>query len=708
MKKGLLFSFILLISNINISECQLSNVLFKTDSLSFLNQSDVIDRIRESLRIETTIDLVINNDKTYQDDIGFTHYSFDLFLDSIQIENSNIKAHAFDNKIVSISGAYKNNIKKGEVIISELNAFNSLCSMYDTNSFIWIPSNLEIHGSLFDSLSSIHSRPIGELKYLLKLDQLGNEISDLCYRFDIFTVNPINREYVYVSAQDGSIVNIVQKSSSADGTVETKYSGTKTVKTTFQGSSLGYSLSETGGNRCYILSQFNGTFFRDEDNIWTAAEYDNSNMENATLDLHWGSEMFYDYFKITHNRLSWNNTNGSLHGMYMPQAFDQAKWIGGSAVFYKGEVKFSPLTSIDIVAHEFAHGITDATCDLVVENESGAINESLSDIWAACVEFYADPNKNKWLIGEEISLLRNSERSLINPKDENHPDTYFGEYWYPLSETPDNSNNFGGIHSNSGVMNHWFYLLSEGGAGTNDNNSDYSILGIGMEKAAKIVYRAQTIYFTATTTFLSARDFTIQSTRDLYGNCSQEVESVIRAWHAVGVGVSLEEANSIVLTQNILSNQMDYQYVYSTITALNNIENQAVAVYEASTSVEFKNGFHAEEGSSVHASITECNLVNGGIQKITNNSAQIEDENSEVNSNLNLLVFPNPVESSFQLRSSSEYENQYLSLVNSLGQTVYKVRIGKTNALFNIDYIEKGLYFLFLNGKSTNVKINKL
>jgi len=100
------------------------------------------------------------------------------------------------------------------------------------------------------------------------------------------------------------------------------------------------------------------------------------------------------------------------------------------------------------------------------------------------VEFNAAPEKDTYLIGEEIVLSGTSLRSMINPNSglSAQPDTYQGNFWHTGSS--DN----GGVHTNSGVMNFWFYLLAEGGSGINDNGDIYNVSGIDKIKAAKIVY----------------------------------------------------------------------------------------------------------------------------------------------------------------------------------------------------------------------------
>jgi hypothetical protein len=120
-------------------------------------------------------------------------------------------------------------------------------------------------------------------------------------------------------------------------------------------------------------------------------------------------------------------------------------------------------------------------------------------------------------------------RSMLNPNQYSDPDTYKGLYWY--SGTDDN----GGVHTNSGVQNKWFYILTSGESGINDKGYSYNVTGISMEKAAAIAYRNLTVYLTASSNYAAARACAIQAASDLYGSESLEVTATAEAWNAVGV-----------------------------------------------------------------------------------------------------------------------------------------------------------------------------
>ena len=245
----------------------------------------------------------------------------------------------------------------------------------------------------------------------------------------------------------------------------------------------------------------------------------------------------YDYWLSTHNRNSWNNLGGKMiNYVHFRANYDNASWNGSAMQYGDGNTAFTPLTCLDVCAHEMGHGICQATAGLVYLNESGALNEGFSDIWGACVEYYTDPTKQTWIVGEDISRTSGGLRSMSDPLSTGVltrcPANYRGTRWN--FGTTDN----GGVHTNSGVMNHWFYILSVGKQGVNEQRQAYSVTGIGIIDAARIAYRAERLYLTPNSDYRSTRIFTIQAATDLFGATSAQVQAVIDAWFAVGLGTS--------------------------------------------------------------------------------------------------------------------------------------------------------------------------
>lgn len=187
--------------------------------------------------------------------------------------------------------------------------------------------------------------------------------------------------------------------------------------------------------------------------------------------------------------------------------------------------------ALDVFAHELAHGVTDFSSRLIYRNESGALNEAFSDIIGVSAEFYHQPIGNalmraEYLIGEDV-VTPGGLRSLANPQQFGDPDHYTTRY----TGTQDN----GGVHINSTIPGHAFYLAIEGGT---NRTSGLSVAGVGAanrEQIERVFYRAFTQMMPSDATFAVARVVTIQSAVDLYGGGSAVTRAITEAWTAVGV-----------------------------------------------------------------------------------------------------------------------------------------------------------------------------
>ena len=314
-------------------------------------------------------------------------------------------------------------------------------------------------------------------------------------------------------------------------------------------------------------------------------------------DIHWGMQKTLDFYQTVFHRNSFDGKGHAVINLAFPP-YDDTYFVtmpnNAAAqcsfepffMFYgKGDgYMMNPLAALDVIAHEYTHMVTETNGNggLTYWKESGALNESFSDIMAMAVMQYAY-GTCPWTIGAGIMMQEPNMRSMSNPKnsqgaggvsgDGAQPDTYYGACW-PTQNSPLYQYDSGGVHTNSGVQNYWFYLLSEGGSGTNDNNRPYDVTGIGIDKAIRIAFRNLLYYLPPCATFGDARNGAILAAKDLYGNDSQEVQSVIDAWSAVGVGE--QEDLSICITppytQSFSSAKNDFVVRNVTLpTALNAI-----------------------------------------------------------------------------------------------------------------------------------------
>ncbi|MFN0120997.1 MAG: M4 family metallopeptidase [Blastocatellia bacterium] len=252
----------------------------------------------------------------------------------------------------------------------------------------------------------------------------------------------------------------------------------------------------------------------------------------------------YDYFHATFGRDSYDNAGAQLVSVvHYGSNVNNAFWSSSTKQMRYGDgdgVRFSPLSqSLDVTAHELTHAVTDATADLVYANESGALNEAMSDIFAACTEAYVTGAPD-WTIGEDVftpgtagDALRYMYDPVLDDPNISSPDLVSSRDFYANRYT--GAGDYGGVHINSGIANLAFYLLTTGGTHPRGKSTNV-VPGIGINKAQRIFYRALTVYMDADDTFLDARNKTIKAAADLYGgSCSSEARAVKAAWSAVGV-----------------------------------------------------------------------------------------------------------------------------------------------------------------------------
>jgi bacillolysin len=506
-----------------------------------LPASQKIETLRTYLKLEP--DDKLKSIQMRKDALGFEHEKFQQYYKGLKVEYGSYNVHTKANIINSINGhiiPVKNLNTRPK--ISERQALKRALDYVDAQTYMW-------EGEVI--LKNNHGGqesyyPEGELVIVENFRaQIKEERKPvLAYKFNIYAKEPLSRAYIYVNAHSGEIVheNAIIKHATTSGTAESRYSGSRSIQTdSYNGSYRLRDYSRGNGIETYDLnwntSYTAGVDFVDNDNDWTAAEWNNANKDNAALDAHWGAQMTYDYFLNTHNRNSWDGNGAKIKSyVHYDLNYENAFWNGSAMTFGDGDNDFDALTSLDVVAHEFGHGLCDKTANLVYQKESGALNEGFSDIWGACVEYYAAPEKNNWLIGEEITLRSAAMRSLSKPKFLGQPDTYKGEKWVNTDCIPSRSNDYCGVHTNSGVLNYWFYLLAEGQDGINDLGNSYSVSAIGIEEAARIAYRLESVYLTAYSNYADAREYGIQAAIDLFGEGSPQHVTTVNAWHAVGLG----------------------------------------------------------------------------------------------------------------------------------------------------------------------------
>ena len=478
--------------------------------------------------------------RTETDALGMMHERFQQYYQGVKVEHGQYSLHTRHGRVEALSGELKRPAG-GLSTVPALGAAAALkhaLAAVGARRYKWQVADEEAELRQRTGQAQATYQPTGELVLVGDFRQpAAARPLVLAWKFDVYAQEPVSRDLLYVDARTGAVVlrDAVIKHLDAPGTLATRYLGSRPSTTeAFAG---GFRLRETTRSKgittlnCHQLRSFGGaTDFVDNDNNWSAAEYNNAAFDNAALDAHLGAQTTQDYWTTVHGRDSYDNRGTVLLSyVHYDTGFDNAFWDGTEMVYGDGGNRFRPLTAVDVCGHEIGHAVCATTANLVYRDESGALNEGFSDIWGACVEHHLDPTKQIWLVGEDIDMQRPSLRSMSNPNAERQPDTYQGTFWY--AGPGDN----GGVHTNSGVLNYWFYLLSEGGTGTNDLGTAYSVSGITIQQAARIAYRAEQFYLPSSATYAVARTATLQAAVDLFGFGSAQVTAVAQAWRAVGL-----------------------------------------------------------------------------------------------------------------------------------------------------------------------------
>ncbi len=481
--------------------------------------------------------------------------NYDEYYNDIKIELSGVKVlfNSYDRATFVNSNYYNVNYPLQTLPeITMTDARDIAIRSVSAETYAWQVSAIETQLKKEQTDTSASYFPKGELVYIEDntLPQQDRKLH-LAYKFNIYAIQPLSREDIYVDATNGKILHrnaqIHHTSSSGpsaySGTVNfnsSKISGTYYLRDSLRGGGINtYTCANTNGSTILDVTSSTPTFVSD-----------------VALDAHWGAEVVYDYWLNEQGRNSYNNSGAPLNSyVHYLINYNNAFWNGSQMVYGDGSglpSGFLPLTSLDVCAHEIGHGICQFTANLAYNKESGAMNEGFSDIWAAVIENYGDPHetdakaKSMWKIGEEIGT--SPIRRMDTPNIRFQPDTYGGTYWISVVGcTPSSGNDYCGVHTNSGVLNYWFFLLCQGGSGTNDIGNAFSVTGIGTSKGADIAYQTE-LMLTSASNFANCRSASISAAQTLYGSCSPEVEAVTRAWYAVGVGANYTSGTAAAIT----------------------------------------------------------------------------------------------------------------------------------------------------------------
>lgn len=671
------------------------------------------------LRDEDEMRLIQQND----DDLGYMHFRFQQFYKNLRIEDAIFLVHDLDGRSVSANGVYVwGNEMEADPLLNSLQATRLALAHINAEVYMWEDSALEVQIQELQNDPNATYYPQAELIFAAMEDErrYAADAYRLAYQVDVHALRPLKSVAVYIDALDGTILKEIALSHTCDQAAG---------KTTWHGNQIFYTDKKSNSSTYYlkddcqyttILTRYRDVnnkvhHYYDGDNQWFA------NGDQAGVTTHWSIKMAYNYFLNVHNRIGWNGKGANIYA-YNEIGSDAGYWLNGTMVLglNSANTHNDDVNTLDIVGHEFTHGVLKTTAGLVYQGESGALNESFADIFGTMVEWEVEGYAYfDWKIGEDN--LFGPIRNLKDPKIMGHPDTYKGSFWQSTNNcAPKESNDYCGVHTNSGVQNYWFYLLSEGGSGVNDKGDSYQVSGIGVVKARQIAYRSLRCYLCPKSTYIDARKASIKAAKDLYGTCSFEAQQVSKAWYAVGVGKTPKlhkEVCGNLSGSSIFGGTLAHQAVYTLTAGGNNcitniLPSPYYITFIAGQHITLKPGFRTQPNAKFLAYTSGCALTSARKASGENNVERGIHRENKVNielfspKQLSLKAYPNP----FSTQTVLEYElptdgNTSLIIRDLLGKIVAQPlsstpqRAGNHYITFNASDLSAGVYLAIVQHK---------
>ena len=324
---------------------------------------------------------------------------------------------------------------------------------------------------------------------------------------------------VYVDAHSGKY--LASKEHVAEGTGTGNWEGAVTIPTSGSGSSFSMTNSNATTLRCQNAS--GNVTFTGTDDVWGNGS--GTDRETGCVDA------FYSAEKMRQMMSTWLGRNGmDGAGGWVPIRVglnDVNAYYDGTQVqigHRQGTNEW--IGSMDVVAHEFGHGVDDRTPGGI---SGGGTQEFVGDTFGAATEWFSNnpADAPDYLVGEEINLVGQGPiRNMYNPSAVGDPNCYSSSI--PSAE----------VHAAAGPGNHWFYLLAEGTNPTNGQPASTTcnsttLTGVGIQNAQKIMYNAM-LMKTSTSSYLKYRTWTLTSAKNLDATCNL-YNKVKAAWNAVSV-----------------------------------------------------------------------------------------------------------------------------------------------------------------------------
>jgi Zn-dependent metalloprotease len=332
------------------------------------------------------------------DQLGQIHFRFNQYYKGIEIIGAQFILHNKNGFIHYANGRLVHSIELSvSPSYTEEYALQLAFKHIGAKSYMWEKESNESFIKKEQQKPDATYYPKGELKLTSGTRKLIGENIRLVYRFDIYSEYPLSRVYVDVDANTGEIVNVISRIMDADvpGSGESLYNGVVTMTVDEIVPDTSYRLQEHT-TRTAVIESFDmlggSDYGSAVDFISVSAD---GPWDSSGVSGHFGTEATFDYYLNEHGRNSLDDAGfrmrNYIHADLVGLGFEDninAFWDGTSVTYGDGNgIDIYPVISLDIVGHEYTHGVTEFSANLIYQAESGALNESFSDIFGNLVEF---------------------------------------------------------------------------------------------------------------------------------------------------------------------------------------------------------------------------------------------------------------------------------------------------------------------------------
>ncbi len=656
--------------------------------------------------------------KTKTDVFGLKHSKYQQYYKGILVEHFTYLVHEKDGIAEIANGELLENIDLDITpLLSPEKSFEIALNSFKSNKWAWEDKDWEEEKKANKINPSW--KPRGDLMIIDRIVE-DKKVGVLVYKFDMFSLDPYFQYSIYINSNNGNVEKKVSLFQSVEGTVNTLYNGTKSITTLYRGlPNWDYILEDK--TRGYICTKiYNGWTWNlrghidNHENSWH-----NEGTEVQGASCQWAAERTYDYFQNAYNRNGINGNNVDLRIQIYP-SYTKTGWTAGDSDFdliTVGTIGQYFNATLDIIGHEYTHGVIASEAGLIDEKESGALNESFADIFGTMVERFAENSTWNWTLGEDI-FDNDYLRSMSDPHSKSHASTYLTDSnWFDVTNCSSiEQNDYCGIYTNAGVQNYWFYLLSTGGT-----QNGVTVDRIGPDKAAQIAYYSICYCLTEQSGYLAARSGSISAASSLYGACSNECKQVKNAWAAVGIGSVGNNCISATISGP--------NYIYSGDTGTwtpivsggsgNFTYTWSIGGSTVSNDYTYEMTFDNEEMTEYTLGLMVEDEYFSDYDEIIFTVCPHQDMKTSSGSAIKLYVYPNPTSDFATLQvienepspSLSKDDNILVLIVDKNGRELYK-SISKTRTIqINTSNLQTGVYSIITslrnNKASTNLVIKR-